>query len=158
MRNVFSLNVAETYSKDLGGSLGQLRIEDDKIYKMVQNKTGGTRTAGDLVVYDVGTDATHTKVYAPATAKLMQLAGVLVGAPLADEYCWMQIWGYSAVVNTMGHASMAVGDSLIAVDAQYYGARSTAVGTAPIYGAYIICLEAYTTTSAAIKKGFIRCM
>lgn len=139
-------------------TVGSYMTIGDKTYKWVQNKTAGATAVGDVVCYAAGTDATLTKVYASATANLNLMAGVCTAIAAADDYMWIQVYGYSASINTQGHASSAIGDAMVAVNATTYCTRGTALGTAPIYQFHIIALQVWATVSADLKKGFIKCM
>lgn len=157
LRTTFAIPLTQTSTTDPQNEVGQEMYLDGKWYKFLQNKTGGTRAVGDTSCYDPAQDATMTKVYAPATAILNFVAGVWVGAPAADEYGWMQTAGLCASANEMGNASTAKGDNLIGTNGQYYFSRGTATGTAPTYVTGAVEMEAYTTTSAALKKVYLKC-
>jgi hypothetical protein len=156
MRHIWSLgSLTDTCTADLGKDVGKLRIENGKIYRLVQNKSSDIWTVGQVVTgYAAAASETGFKSgIKPATANLGFSMGIVLAATVAvDSYCWVQIYGDYASASVLGHSSSAIGDTLIPVDGQYYLVRSTAVGTAPIYPFYAVARVAYTTTSAAAAK------
>lgn len=157
LRTTFAFNLTETSTTDPQNEAGQEMYLDGKWYKWVQNKTGGATAIGDVSCYDPAQDATLKKVYAPATAILNFCAGVWLTVCAADSYGWIQTAGVNNSVNEMGNASTAKGDNLIPTNGQTYFSRGTATGTAPTYPKGAVEMEAYTTTSAALKKVYLTC-
>jgi hypothetical protein len=144
-----------------GTPIGAFRYQDDKIYKFVKNLTGADLVVGD-VVFNGSNDLTLSEIYqlgqsAKGTAATL-MAGVAISAIPAANFGWIQVFGRNASVNTLGHASNAVGVSLKGVSGQSYCTFDTAVATAATIAKHIVSLVAYTTTSAALKDGIIRCM
>lgn len=163
MRAAWSVPLTEFRVSDVGNEVGKLRFEDGKVYKFVQNKKSGALVVGDSCNYNSTSDPAGNKIYQCDTgsnvAGLGLLAGIAISAIPADYYGWIQVWGYNTAVNVIGHASLTPGSSLKCVTAVDYLAFGAAEGTAPLAQAQVIALEAYaTTTTAATKKGFIRCL
>lgn len=163
MRNVFSLPITSTSTSDLGGDVGRLRIEDGKIYKLMQNKTGGALAVGDVVfngdstVNPAGTYAFKLNQASQGT-NLGLMAGVSMAVVADAAYFWAQVWGYNASIDMEGTVAIVAGAALKGVNGQYYVVSGTALGTAPLYSRLIIALEGYATAAAALKKGFIHCL
>ena len=125
-------------------------------FKCVKNTTASAYVVGD-VVSSTYANAVDTETQAGATAALNLMAGVAMGAIPASGFGWIQTWGYNASINTLGHASNVIGASLKAVNSQVYATFDAAPGTESTYRRHIVSLAAYTTTSAALKPGLIRC-
>jgi hypothetical protein len=140
-----------------------LRWIGDKCYRWVQNVSGGALVLGDVVFFGTN-DLTFAEAYQLGLSGKGTLGSLMGGVVTSTDgiasgsYGWIQIYGYNATINTLGHASSAIGDAMIGVSGQNYVTRSTAVGTAPVNGRHIIATVAWTTTSAAIKSGFINCL
>lgn len=138
-------------------SLGQ--IYEDKLgnrYKFVLNSHSSALVVGDVVSYDYS-GGLNTTVFDGATAALHAMAGVAMGAIPAAGYGWIQYHGVNSSINTEGTTDIALGDVLKAVDSQVYAVKDQSAGTESTYQSHIRALVAYTTNSAALKKGFISC-
>jgi hypothetical protein len=158
---IYPLALTDFYSDAKGTPVGAHKIVDDKIYKFVKNMTGADLVLGD-VVHHGSNDLTLSEIYQLGQSGkgtvITLMAGVAISAIPSTFFGWIQVFGRNASINTLGHASNAVGVSLKGVSGQSYCTFDTVVATAATQARHIISLEAYTTTSAAIKPGIIRCM
>ena len=133
-------------------------FEDDvgNKYKFVKNTHTAAFAVGDVGGLDIS-GGLHTSVKKMATAQLNLLAGVWMGAPATLGYGFIQKIGTNSSILTDGGTDTVLGDSLKGVDAQFYVVKDQAVGTEATYVNTIICLQAFTDTPAALKKGYIHC-
>lgn len=144
--------------------IGRIRQIAGKMYRWVRNDTGAALAKGDVVYHgSASTDALERKcVFVRNQSEkgtlVHGMAGVALSAIPKDGYGWIQIYGYCPEINVMGHANLAVGTILGGVDDQKYVTYLGADNAAPACKNHIIAMEAWTTTSAAIKKGYVNCL
>lgn len=153
------------FATDPGQLVGNIRYEDDKTYRFVQNaETNITFSAGDIVAHVLtnGTTSTRT-IKQVVTANLGYLAGKVEAPSLKpSSYGWIQINGEgncSVSGATTGGTNIAAGDYLKGVNAANYVVRDAA--TQGLYRRSIQVLTAVATTTtpaAALKACYISCL
>jgi hypothetical protein len=130
------------------------REDAEKAFLIVKNINAATMVAGYSCVWDI-VAPDGVRVEKPATATLSLFVGVVDDDIATNAYGLVQVYGYRASTWILGHASLAAGTILVPVDAQWYLTYSAAgdgkTGLA-------MAGEAYTTTSAANKKAFLRAL
>jgi hypothetical protein len=136
------------------------RDDDDAVYTIVRNVSGGALVLGDSVVWDVSSSVDGVRVTTPATATLSLFRGVL-GEALADSaYGKCQVHGlstYARVTNDLT-TPIAAGDILVPANAVTTLERSAASDgtTGFVYAAEAVATDA--TPAAAAKKVLIRAL
>jgi len=168
---IFRTQLTDVSYQDLEG-VGQLRYEDDKVYRWVKNPvTNYTPAAGDLICHVIANTTTaFQNLSKPLTANLMCLGGVVMAPMDANTgtnpkvYGWIQVLGMSSTckilpTNTVTTAGPAAGATIKAVDANVYGTLDQAAGTAPIYTRTILNLAAVAAgTEAVASPVYIKCL
>lgn len=161
---LFATKALTDYATTDVEGVGRIRQIAGKMYRWVKNEAGAALVKGDVVYHGSATaDALERKVVyvrnqTDMGTLLHGMAGVALSAIPDDGYGWIQIYGYNAEINCLGHANHAVGAVLGGVDDKKYVTYLGAATAAPACKNHILAMEAYTTTSAAIKKGFINCL
>lgn len=141
--------------------MGQILVDSKmgKEYMFVENVDATAQSVGSVVccsfarglIYDVDQ-------LGGASTGIDHMAGVCMGAiPAAGGRGWIQTWGENTSIFTAGATDTVLGDSLKAVSGQKHVVKDAAIATEPTYARHIRCLEAYTDTADALKKGFILC-
>lgn len=135
------------------------RSDAERIFAVFYNVAGATITAGYPAVFDIST-ADGVRVSKPASATLSLVVGIAVESIADSAYGKFQLYGYRSQANITNDTSVAVaaGDILIAVNAQWYLARSAASDGK---SGFVYAAEAFataTTPAAANKKTFLRCL
>lgn len=136
------------------------REDDDSLFTVVRNVSGGALAAGDTVSWDATATADGVRVTAPAANTLSLFRGVVAEAIADSQYGKVQVGGYNSyakVTNTTNVAIVA-GDVLLATTGKTL-ARA-ADGTGGVSG-FVYAAEAVatgTTPAAAAKKVFIRAL
>lgn len=128
-------------------------------FAAVYNVAGATVSAGGVVVWDTAT-ADGIRVTKPATAVLGLVVGVAPTAIADSTVGIVQVYGYNSATYVTNHTAttVAIGDILIPVDAQWHLARSGASdGKSGFFHAGAVFAIA-TTPAAATGKVFIRCL
>lgn len=136
---LFQTALTDLEDTDVEGVYTLRTEEDGTVYQWVKNRNATAFTAKQPVCFDagnVGSSALFKTVNSPVTADLMLAAGIAVTAIAAsggDCYGWIMRRGYFKDARVLGVSgtAVAVGDELVAVNAQTYLTRATAVGTAP---------------------------
>ena len=172
---LFETALTDVKSTDVEG-VGMLRDEGDgRIYRWVKNRNATAFTAKQPVCYDVGnvgTNALFQSVNSPVTADLMVQAGIALTAIAASGgncYGWVQVEGYCqdalvATPNTTAGgitAAIAVGSTLVCVDAKTALAHESVAATHPVYSNHFIALEtlaAATPSVATAKDVLVKCL
>ena len=135
------------------------RSDAERVFAIFYNVAGATITAGYPAVFDIST-ADGVRVSKPASATLSLVVGIAVESIADSAYGKFQLYGYRSQANITNDTSVAVaaGDILIAVNAQWYLARSAASDGK---SGFVYAAEAFataTTPAAANKKTFLRCL
>ena len=137
---------------------GFQREDDDAVFTVVRNVSGGSRSAGQTIVWDISSSVDGVRVTVPATATLSLFRGVLAETIADSAYGKSQLHGYKAAASVTNDTSTAIaaGDILIPVDGQTYLARSAASDgkTGFVYAAAAVATGA--TPAAANVKVLIR--
>ena len=92
------------------------RSDAEKVFIIVQNRSGVTATQGALAGFDysAATASLGNAVATPATSNLALFAGVLDADAAADAYVLAQVYGYRAsIVVHVGAASVSAAGLLI---------------------------------------------
>ncbi len=125
------------------------RIVAEKRYAWAINGTGSATVIGHLLCWTSTTTGAGKTAIQPVSANLSSFAGVCLEAVADGEVVRMQTCGYNDTVSMLGHASLSEGDVMVPVNTADHAVYASAATGAP---AFIICCEAYTTTSAAADK------
>jgi len=170
LKQLWETKLTDIKSTDVEG-VGSIRYEngaDGGFYRWVKNTNATAFTAKQPVCYDatdVGSKALLQTVNSPVTADLMLAAGIAVTAIAASGglcYGWVKVEGYFQDARVLGVSgtAVAVGDELVAVNAQTYLTRATAVGTAPKRRMTFVALEAVSADTGAVysKDVYIHCL
>jgi hypothetical protein len=112
---------------------------------------------GNVVTYAGNGTNDGIAVTRPATANLALVAGVATGSIANGSYGTIQCWGYNTTCLVSGSTDVAVGAKLACKDAVFNVIKDGGTLVAGESGV-ILALQAYTTTLAAAKKVWIRCM
>lgn len=136
------------------------RDDAEKVFMIVKNVAGATITANYPAVWDISASVDGLRVTKPATATLSLFVGIADDNIADAGYGLVQVYGYRASAYMTNNTSVAIaaGDELLAVNAQWYLAKSAA--STGISG-FIYAAEAFataTTPAAANKKVLIRAM
>jgi hypothetical protein len=141
------------------------RTDAEKVFTIVQNVSGGSVVAGNVVEYDSGTSADGIRVITPTTAGLSCFAGVATATIANNAYGLVQIYGYASalVINDVTTALVA-GKILVPVNAQLYlDSKAAGIAAADGKSGFVYALETNATATAgaittAARKVFIRAM
>lgn len=128
------------------------REEPEKIFMTIKNVKGSTVSAGEVVVYDISTDADGKRVDQPATASLKAVAGVAIEDIADDDFGSIQIYGYhgtAAVKRT--DTTQAAGLALLPADGVDYLVSGAA-------GDFVLLESLSTATATTSAKVHIRCL
>lgn len=164
VKQLWDTFIDQAYTSDKENGDTSIRWINGKAYRWVKNATGVATVIGDVLFWGT-TDAAglaRTEVYQfgqsskGTSAPLM--AGVCLSAIAIAGWGWIQVYGICGAVNTLGHASGAISTSLKGVSGQSYVTFDVAVTAAPTFMNHILSNETWTTTSAAVKLGFVRCL
>jgi hypothetical protein len=133
-------------------------FKDDigNVYKFVKNSYASSTAIGDVGAMDVA-GGLSTTVKQMVTGSLNLLAGVWMGVVATSGYGFIQKIGTNSSILTDGTTDTVLGDSLKGVNTAQYLVKDQATGTEATYVNTVICLEAYTTATPALKKGYIHC-
>lgn len=118
-----------------------------KAYKYVKNGESSALTVNKAVVYSTAADD-GTTVLLPASAGLMNVAGVTRGAIPASGYGWIQVHGYGTVDFDGAGTDAAAGQPI-----QTYGSAGKVQGVdttvaAQVAAGFGIALDAETTDAS----------
>lgn len=135
------------------------REDDDALFTVVRNVSGGALAAGDSVSWDTASPD-GVRVTAPAANTLSLFRGVVAEAIADSQYGKVQVGGYNsyAKVTNTTNVAIAAGDVLLTSTGKVL-ARA-ADGTGGVSG-FVYAAEAVataTTPAAAAKKVFIRAL
>jgi hypothetical protein len=86
------------------------------------------------------------------------MAGIHMGAPTQNQYCWIQKLGLSSAALVNSTTDIAKGDSLKGVSGQQYAVKDAAIGTTPSYMNYLRALAARTADTTGVLDVFINCL
>lgn len=136
------------------------REDDDSVFTVARNVSGGTFSAGQSAVWDISASVDGVRVSVAATATLSLFRGVATESVADSAYGRFQVHGYNSgvsVTNTTNTA-IAAGDILVPVNAQKYLARSGASSGVDgfVYAAQAVATGA--TPAAANVKALIRAL
>jgi hypothetical protein len=139
------------------------RSDAEKVFISVYNSYATAAvTVGQVVAFDYTTDADGVGVTRPTTALLPLVAGVVAQPSIAaGDYGLIQVYGHNTDALVEGATDVAVGDQLAAQNASFSLVKCavTGISAANDYVAtFFVAGQAYTTTAAAAKKVFIRCL
>lgn len=138
------------------------RSDPDKVFSVVYNSDATAITVGEVVAWDYTTDADGVSVVTPTTALLPAAAGIVADTSIAaSAYGRIQIYGHCANAQVLGTTDVTVGSQLTAANGVKTLAMAAVTGISAANdsaSALFVAGEAYTTTAAAAKKVFIRCM
>lgn len=150
-----------TASPPLGTLLGD-DTNPDRTYQFGRWLSATTGAAGNVVFMSyAGTNTTYPqydKEGASGTG-LDTMAGLLMGAPIQNQYGWVQRQGISTAVLIEGTVNIVKGDSLKGVSGQLYAVHDQALGTAPSYPGFIRALTGYTAGAgtATLAGAYLNC-
>ena len=136
------------------------RTDAETVFSVFFNVSAAVITANYPAVWDI-VAPDGISVSKPATATLSLIVGIATENIADSAYGKFQVYGYrsSGFVTNATSVTVAAGDILIPVDAQYYLARSAASDGK---SGFVYAAEAYaantSVTAAANKKIFIRCL
>lgn len=118
---------------------------------VVKNTSGTDLSKGDWVCLDASnTDEDTLAATTPATGNLTHVIGACL-EDIPDEATGLVQWsGFIKEALVLGHASLTRGSPLALTDGQVYAVYSAGADDT------ITAMETYTTTSAALKKVFLR--
>lgn len=138
------------------------RTDPDKVFSVVYNSDATAMSVGEVVCWDYTTDADGVSVVTPTTALLPAVAGVVADTTIAaSAYGRIQIYGHCSNALVVGTTDVAAGDQLAAVNGAKSLAKATVTGISAASDTALtpfVAGQAYTTTAAAAKKVFVRCM
>ena len=151
-KKLFETKLTDVESTDVEG-VGTVRKDiEGNVYRWVKNgEASAALAAGDSVCYDMSNAGAslRTIVLKPVSADLMLYAGIAMAAISAGSYGWVLINGYyaTAKVDAPVTTAIALGNALIPANGITHLVRSTAAGTAPVYKAHALALEAVDTVA-----------
>lgn len=153
MKEVFKSLVDET-SETVKDNVGDVRFENDKYYRYVQNNHGSDFAVGDSPVYDVALGNQYRNGVKQATTVTLEFqAGVFETLLPTTHFGWLLIDGDVAVVNISSVAHV-VGDIVIAVNASSIGVKASSGGQdAGAVGTIVITNAA----TSAVPTAVVRC-
>lgn len=141
--------------------MGQILVDaaTGKEYMFVENVDATAQAVGSVVCVSFALGFNYdVDQLGGASTGIDYMAGVCMGAlPAAGGRGWIQTWGENESIFMAGATDTVLGDSLKAVSGQQHVVKDAAIGTEPTYARHIRCLQAYTDTADALKKGFILC-
>lgn len=132
------------------------RSDPEKVFVVCKNARSTTMTAGQAVIWAYNGTDDGLAVTIPATATRSLLAGVVSGSIAGGGYGEVQCFGHNADALVAGGTDVAVGSKLVAKNASFNLAVTATESIGD--GGLIIGGQTFTTSTAAAKKVFIRCM
>lgn len=130
------------------------RDDDDAVFTVVRNVSGGARAIGDTVVWDISASVDGVRVTVPITATLSLFRGVLVEALADSGYGKCQVHGYNSAAAVQDTSvTIAAGNILIPVsgaDALTFSTASDGL-TGFVYAAEAVAAD----TSAEVLAGVL---
>ena len=132
----------------LSGQLGQVVVQGEKVYQLVQFESGIIAVVATTpVLWKSPSSFIVTDDYDATGANRNQPAGVALTTMTASSYGWIQVFGPGTVYTKTAEAASA-GDSLV-----YDGADSqvikVAAGTAPTYAPVAIATGSQSANATA---------
>lgn len=131
------------------------REDDDAVFTVAKNVSGGSLVPGDVVVWDSSASVDGVRVTLAAAATLSLFRGVAVENILDTGFGKFQVNGYNSQTKLEGTAPIAVGDVLIPVAAQKY---LVSFGPGTGVEGFVYAAEAYAVAAVALKKVLIRAL
>lgn len=114
-------------------------------------------TAGQAVSFS-GTAADGITVTQPATANLKLFAGIVKGTIAYGSYGYAQCYGYNSDALVTGATDVAVNDALKTANGSFSLAKDAYSTVTTGKSDLVVALQAFTTSTAAAKKVFVRAM
>lgn len=131
------------------------REDDDAVFTVAKNVSGGALVPGDVVVYDSSASVDGVRVTLAAAATLSLFRGVAVENILNDGFGKFQINGYNSQTLLNGTVAIAAGNILKPVAGQkhlvFHAAGDGVSG-------FVYAAEAYAVAANALKKSIIRAL
>ncbi len=138
------------------GLLGQFFDKDGKKYQLVQLAAGSTSpaTAGAAAFWDgtnIATFVINNDISDDSVRGRNLPAGVILGAPTASQYCFIQVRGVHDAIVTNGDDDITLGMTLV-LDGTVDGAvDSVAAGTASTYVPFGIAMASDVDLSNTVQ-------
>lgn len=133
------------------------RSDPEKVFVVCKNAAATALAAGDVVIWAYNATDDGLAVAYPTTTKAALVAGVVASAIAVSGYGELQCYGHNADCKVSGSTDVAIGDKLSAKTGVVNAIKAAGTLVAGESGV-IVAGQAYTTTAAAAKKVFIRCM
>tara|TARA_R110000868_G_scaffold3130_4_gene20787 strand:+ start:1477 stop:1899 length:423 start_codon:yes stop_codon:yes gene_type:complete len=130
--------------------------DPEKLYVQIKNAATTALALGSVVTWDYTTAADGISCIYPTTAMLAVMAGVSPGTLAASGYGFVQAYGHCTPL-TSGSTDTVAGGKLACKNAVTNVIKEG--GTViPGDSGLLYAGVAYTTTAAAAKAGFARCL
>jgi hypothetical protein len=130
--------------------------DPEKVFVQIKNGATTALALGSVVAWDYTTAADGITCIYPTTAMLACMAGVSPGVLAASAYGFAQAYGHCTPL-TSGSTDTVIGSKLACKNAQTYvileGGTVIPGDSGLLYAGVV-----YTTTAAAAKKAFARCL
>lgn len=130
--------------------------DPEKIFIQIKNGATTALALGSCVTFDYTTAADGITCIYPTTAMLAALAGVSPGALAAGGYGFVQAYGHCTPL-TSGSTDTVAGGKLAAKNGTTALIKEGGTVVAGESG-LVLAGVVYTTTAAAAKAGFARCL
>lgn len=106
-----------TAQEELGILRAQITTDGGtKIYKYIQNVSGGALADGDAVVYTLTDDGGYV-VTTIASADAASAAGIAIGAITSTQYGWVQVGGINTTAKIKGDTDATTAGALVGTSA-----------------------------------------
>jgi hypothetical protein len=133
--------------------------DDDAIFTVVRNVSGGAFAAGQTCVWDIATPD-GVRISQAASTTLSLFRGICAEAIADSAYGKVQVGGYNSYASVIGltNATPAAGNCLVPVAAQKYLAYSAAGDGKSGFVYLAESIASAVTPSAAAKKVLVRAL
>lgn len=134
------------------------RTDPEKVFVVVKNAySTASLTKGQVVSFAYNGTDDGLAVTRPATANLALIAGVVAETIAYGGYGQCQVYGHNADCLVSGGTDVALGDKLAAKNGVFNVIKDGGTLVAGESGV-IVAGQAFTTSTAAAKKVFVRCL
>lgn len=135
------------------------RADPEKVFVVVKNAySTAALTSGQVVQWAYNATDDGLAVSRPTSTKRDLVAGVVEGTVAIGGYGEIQCYGHNANCLVSGGTDVAVGDKLVTKTGVFNLIKANTTNSAVPSILGIVAGQAFTTSTAAAKKVFLKCM
>lgn len=134
------------------------RTDPEKVFVVCKNAySTASLTKGQVVIFAYNSTDDGLAVTRPTTTKKDLIAGVVAETIAYGGYGLMQVYGHNADCLVSGGTDVAIGDKLTAKTGVFNAIKAASTNS-PGASGVLVAGQAFTTSTAAAKKVFVRCL